>query len=1289
MTRKTLLRTIKATFGRYIAILAIIALGVGFFTGLKSAEPAMRNTAEDYWAELRFYDFQLLSTLGLTEEDVDAFAALDGVTAAEGGYSMDALAEVEGQEETLALQFLSLMEETTLVELTAGRLPESADECLADAYAFTSEDIGKTITLSDANDEDALDTFAVTEFTIVGVAQSSRYISTDRGSTSLGSGTLTGFVYLPKEAFSSEAYHEILLCCELPGSLYSEEYETARDEMEERIKALLEERGLLRYTELRTEGEEELADARQELDDGWAEYEDGRAELDDAAAELADARQELDNGWAEYEDGKAEAEAELADAAAKLTDAWQELDDGWAGYEDGKAEAEASLADAAAELADARQTLDDGWADYEAGKAEAEAELADAEAQLTAAQQELEDALAEVEAGEAQLAAAQTELEESAAQMTAARQELEENEAQLTAARAQLEEGEAALDEQEAALAEQEEQLAQTKAATLEPLEAAVETLTAQAQVLQAELNALEDTEDSTELEAQLAEVQAQLAQAQEALTQAEEAFAASEAELAAAKAQLTAAREALAAQAQELEAGEAALTAGWAEVEAGEAQLAQAQATLEEESQTLAAARAQLESGAATLAEQQAAYEAAKAAAEQELAAALAQLEEGEASYAAGLAEYQDGKAEAEAELADALAQLEEGEAKYADGLAEYEDGKAEAEQKLADALAELEDGEAEYADGLTDYQEAEGDAEQELADALTGLEEGEAAYADGVAELETLKEPTLYTLDRDSNSGYVSYENDIVIVSSIANAFPVFFALIAALVCITTMTRMVNEERTQIGTLKALGYGEGRVSLKYILYAGSAAALGSIAGYFLGSFLLPQVIWMAYAISYGFAPLEYYFSPVMFAGGLLIALVGSVGVTMLACRREFLENPADLIRPKAPSGGKRILLERFTPLWKRLSFLNKVTIRNTFRYKRRMIMMLVGIGGCTALLVTGYGIKDSVANLLNYQYDEIMLYDGAVTLGEGLSEEEYAAVEALLEGESLQYALAYQSSEKVASADGEKEATVIALSAEDAEGLFDLHDGNEAIAWPEAGEAVLTGKLADKLGVQTGDSVTIPLTSGAEVTVTVSGICDNFLNHYVYLSAETAGEEAVNAAYYRTEEDDSAAALATSLRNLDGVSYVSLSAEERALMEASMSSLNYVVLLVVVCAGALAFIVLYNLTNINIMERMREVATLKVLGFHTGETASYVLRENIILSVLGGLLGLGLGKLLHWYVMEQVQVDAMTFEVRVAWVSYRYSFVLTVAFALIANFFMRFKLEQINMAESLKSVE
>ncbi|MCD8126948.1 MAG: ABC transporter permease [Clostridiales bacterium] len=1229
MTRKTLLRTIKATFGRYIAILAIIALGVGFFTGLKSAEPAMRNTAEDYWGELRFYDFQLLSTLGLTEEDVNAFAALDGVTAAEGGYSMDALAEVEGQAETLALQFLSLMEESTLVELTAGRLPESAGECLADADAFTAEDIGKTITLSAANDEDTLDTFAVTEFTIVGVAQSSRYISTDRGSTSLGSGTLTGFVYLPKEAFSSEAYREILLCCDLPGTLYSEEYETARDEMEKRIKALLEERGLLRYTELRTEGESELADARQELDDGWAEY----------------------------EDGKAEAEAELADAAAELADARQELDDGWAEYEDGKAEAEASLAAAAAELADARQEMDDGWADYEAGKAEAEAELADAEAQLIAAQQEIEDALAEVEAGEAQLAAAQTELEESAAQLASARQELEENEAQLTAARAQLEEGEAALDEQEATLAEQEEQLAQAKTATLEPLEAAVETLTAQAQALQAALDALEDTEDATELEAQLAEVQAQLAEAQSALTQAEEAFAASEAELAAAKAQLAAAREALAAQAQELEAGEAALTAGWAEVEAGEAQLAQAQVTLEEESQTLAAARAQLESGAAALTEQWAAYEAAKAAAEQELAAALAQLEEGEAEYA--------------------------------DGLAEYEDGKAEAEQKLADALTELEDGEAEYADGLADYQEAKGDAEQELADALTQLEDGEADYADGVAELETLKAPTLYTLDRDSNSGYVSYENDIVIVSSIANAFPVFFALIAALVCITTMTRMVNEERTQIGTLKALGYGEGRVSLKYILYAGSAAVLGSIAGYFLGSFLLPQVIWMAYAISYGFAPLEYYFSPVMFVGGLLIALVGSVGVTMLVCRREFLENPADLIRPKAPSGGKHILLERFTPLWKHLSFLNKVTIRNTFRYKGRMIMMLVGIGGCTALLVTGYGIKDSVANLLNYQYDEIMLYDGTVTLGEDLSEEEYAAVEALLEGESLQYALAYQSNEEVSSADSGKEATVIALSAEKAEGLFDLHNGDRAIPWPEYGEAVLTEKLADKLGVQTGDNVTIPLTSGAEVTVTVSGICDNFLNHYVYLSEETAGEEAVNAAYYRTDDDNSAAALATSLRNLDGVTYVSLSAEERALMEASMSSLNYVVLLVVVCAGALAFIVLYNLTNINIMERMREVATLKVLGFHTGETASYVLRENIILSVLGGLLGLGLGKLLHWYVMEQVQVDAMTFEVRVAWTSYLYSFALTVAFALIANFSMRYKLDRINMAESLKSVE
>ena len=348
---------------------------------------------------------------------------------------------------------------------------------------------------------------------------------------------------------------------------------------------------------------------------------------------------------------------------------------------------------------------------------------------------------------------------------------------------------------------------------------------------------------------------------------------------------------------------------------------------------------------------------------------------------------------------------------------------------------------------------------------------------------------------------------------------------------------------------------------------------------------------------------------------------------------------------------------------------------------------MMLLGIGGCTALMVTGFGLRDSVANILDYQYDEIQLYDASISFEAGETTQD--EINALLSDRTQDYTFGYQDDVTVYSEQSEKEATVIAVPAAEAGQYFDLHNKSGDISYPGKTEAVVSSKLADKIDVLPGDNVTLNF-GETTVTYTVSGICDNFLNHYVYVSPESIPGFAPNAAYLLEQDEDSGIdRLAAELRSIDGVEYVSIAAEERALMEKSMSAMDYIVILVILFAGALAFVVLYNLTNINIIERIREVATVKVLGFHSGETASYVLRENLMLSVLGGLLGLGLGKLLHWYVMLQVQVDAMTFDVRISILSYLLSFLCTIVFALIANLLMRFKLEKVNMAESLKSVE
>ena len=1102
-TIKMLLRSIRSTLGRFLAIMAIIALGVGFFAGLKSSQPAMISTADVYMSEQSMYDFQLISTLGLTDEDLSAFRRLEGVEGADGAFSVDALAAENGGQE--AYKFMSITGQVCVPSLTEGRMPENDGECLADSMVFSAADIGRTVTISGENDEDTLDGFTRTSFTIVGLAKTPRYISADRGSSSLGSGSIKGFILLLDGAFASEVYHEILLCCGLPGEIYSEEYDAARDRIEPSVKRLLNKCGAQRYRTLRAEADAELDDAQKEIDDGWADYETGAAD----------------------------AQAKLNDSYNKLTDSQRELDDALAKIEDG------------------------------------EKQLDDAEAKIPAG-------LAEIEKNRALL---------------------DEKAQTLASGKAQLEAGYAQLAEQENKLNAGRVQLAALKALTLAPYQAAVDRINGEISATQAAIDVAQSLPFVDEalvaaLTERLAQQQQRLGEAQASLDAKSAEFASQEAEIAAGEQQLAAARAELDAKSAELAAGEQAIADGRAQLDAKEKELKDAQASLPEK----------------------------------------------------------------RAQLKEARAQLEDGAKELKDGWAQYNAGKAEAEQELADARQKLLD------------------AETELADAR--------------AETDDRLKLDLYTLDRESNSGYVTFENDTNIIDGVANAFPVFFALIAALVCVTTMTRMINEERTQIGTLKAMGYSDGAIMGKYLLYSGLSASIGCVAGFFLGTTAIPHIVWMAYNIIYDYARLDFFFSPLMYGASLGAAVLGTVLVTWLACRRELAERPAELIRPKAPAVGRRILLERVRPLWKRLSFLSKVTVRNAFRYRQRVAMMLIGIGGCTALIVTGFGAKDSIANVLDYQYEEISLYDVSVTL----DTEEFAsdaAAAKLWQGSADSFAMTWQDSITLSAGGKDKSTKLVAASEEQLDGIISLHDKNGELPFPGEGEAVITEKLSELLNIGRGDEAVITLDDGETVTVTVTGVCDNYLNHFVYVCPETVGSPQNNTALLRADEGVDAEQLAAHLRAEEGVSYVSSAGQERETMSKSMASLDTVVVLLIVCSGALAVITLYNLTNINIMERIREIATVKVLGFFPNETAAYILRENLMLSALGAALGLLLGKLLHRFVMQMIQVEYMTYDVRIAPLSYFIGFAATMLFAFITNYIMRFKLERVNMAESLKSVE
>ncbi|MDD6036190.1 MAG: FtsX-like permease family protein [Lachnospiraceae bacterium] len=548
----------------------------------------------------------------------------------------------------------------------------------------------------------------------------------------------------------------------------------------------------------------------------------------------------------------------------------------------------------------------------------------------------------------------------------------------------------------------------------------------------------------------------------------------------------------------------------------------------------------------------------------------------------------------------------------------------------------------------------------------------------------------PETYVLTRSENAGYVNFKNDTAIVSGIANLFPIFFILIAMLVCMTTMTRMVDEERTQIGVLKALGYSNGAIMAKYLLYAGSATVIGWTIGFFLCTWGLPQIFWFAYNALYDFAPLSYLFSPLLAGITLLVSLLGILGSTFLSCRKELQSVPAKLIRPRTAKNGKRILLERLTFLWEHLSFLQKITLRNMFRYKRRLIMMLFGISCCAGLVVTGFGVRDSMTRIGSMQYEEVQNYDLEVSFAAG---DEAEVLNCMKEVNGVQESIP-ASFHRVELMGEEVLNSVTLMSFRDKDrlsGFWDFHSGNEKLAYPEKGEALINTKAADRLGLSVGDRVTIRTTDMQSASVTVSGIFDNYIYNYILISEDTYTENfgEWEANKYLLSVDGDAEELSKALIQEEKITSVAQLSTTRENVESALECLDYIILMVVLFSGALAFVVIYNLTNINIAERSREIATVQVLGFYPKETESYVLRENLVLSIVASFIGLPLGVLFHRAVMSFISIDLLDYPLLIKPESYVMALICTVLFACVVNLFMKRQIAKIPMAESLKAVE
>lgn len=768
-------------------------------------------------------------------------------------------------------------------------------------------------------------------------------------------------------------------------------------------------------------------------------------------------------------------------------------------------------------------------------------------------------------------------------------------------------------------------------------------------------------------------------------LEQKKQEMDAGEAQLAATKAQIDAGYDELAAGRTELDEGWSQLNAKKAELAAGRQQLTQGKVYLESSQAELDAAQDQVDDGYAQL-----------ASAKKQLTSARKQLDLGWAELNAS----QDQLADGERQLADGRQQMADARAEIAEGL-----------QQIADAEKEIEENEQKIKDGWEDYEEGKKEAEEEIAegeqkikDAEEELLDAEEKIKDAEEELSRIKFPKWYMDDRSVLQEHTGFGENADRLTNIAQVFPLLFFLVAALISLTTMTRMVEEERTQIGTLKALGYSKLDIAGKYLKYAFLATLGGSVLGVLVGEKLFPWVIIVAYGTMYVYLPkiiLTYHWDYA--AAATAIALICTMGATLSSCIRALQAVPAQLMRPPAPAKGKRVLLEYIPVIWHNLSFSWKSTVRNLMRYKKRFLMTVIGISGCMGLLLVGYGLRDSIMDIAVLQYKELQKYDAMVVLDTDAEAKELEAAEDIVrEDERIdQYKLFYMQSEKIQRTKGTsgKEWSVYVYVPEEMENISEFlcfrdRESEEEYTLTDEG-AIITEKIAKEFDIQAGDSITLSREDGDPVTIPIAQVCENYLSHYLYLTptlyAQLYGEEAkYNSIFFISEKDQSEIEEAgTALLSNDAVLNITYTRTLEGQIDSMLGALDSVMIVLIVAAGALAFVVLYNLNNININERRRELATLKVLGFFDGEVGAYVYRENVILTLLGCVLGCFVGKILHMFIIVTVEVDSCMFGRNIKPESFLIGTVFTVAFSIIVNFVMYFKLKKIDMVESLKSIE
>lgn len=1274
---------IRKSKARFISIFLIVALGVAFFSGIQASSPDMRYSGDAYYEAAKLMDLKIQGTLGLTQRDVKEVSDIDGVELAEGGYSTDVMSGEDDARKVLHLE--SISSNFNLLTADEGRIPEKSGEIFLDKPFAKNRGykIGDTISVSEDGDSELL---KKTTYTVVGIGSSPLYISFNRGNTTLGSGEVSGFGYILPEDFDQEAFTQIYIMVHESGDVisYTDAYDNLIRKIQKRVEGIEKEQCSLRYEEIVAEANEKLDDARKELEDGKKESEE---KLGDAKKKLDDGQKKYEDGKKEYEDGK----QQLSDAKKELTDGKQQLADGRKQIEDGWSQ-----------LNSAKQQVEDGLSQLNAARsqlADSEAQINEKQSELTAGYEQLTAAKQQVSDGEAQLREAEKTLESKQAELDSGREQLEtgkntikETKAALTGQKEQCEAGLVQVSEGESQISSSEEALSGQQA-QLDELTSQKEALSSQAAELQAQYDA---GAEAGKTEEELVELFTQIQTLNGQISAMEEQINAGQAQIDGAQAELTAKKSELAQTRAELESSLGQINEGFSQIKEQEETLSRTEAQLNEGQEELdkgkkeletkkaelSAAKAEIAANQATLDDGQSQLDSARA----QLSSGRQQLEEKQAQLNAGQAEIQANTEK----LTSSQAELDANAQKLLDGEKEIREN----EQKLKDAKKDLEDAKKKLSDGKKEYQDGKKEADDKIAEAQQKIE-------DAQKEVDDIETPEWIISDRNDLPEYSDFGDNAERLKNIGKVFPMIFFLVAALISLTTMTRMVEEQRTQIGTMKALGYGKTSIASKYLSYAFLATVGGSIAGVLFGEKVLPFIIIQAYGIMYwnigDHMQLDYELQYALIASGA--AVICTMGATLFSCAKTLAETPASLMRPPAPKEGKRILIERISFIWKHLSFSWKSSMRNLFRYKKRLFMTIFGIAGSMGLMLVGFGLYDSIMDIAILQYDQIQHYDAMVINDEDATDSQEKDLLKFLDGNSEIDHYTRVQLTKMTAPKEKGSVSIYVYVPENTENFKEdvtLRDrkSHEQYELTDDG-AVICEKTASLIGVKAGDKITLEK-DNRKYKVKITAVTENYMGHYVYMTPscyeKTFGEKPKYSSTVYTMKEDAESDLETfgnAILKYPAALSISYTSSTAGQVERMLGSLGAVIWVLIISAGMLAFVVLYNLNNINITERQRELATLKVLGFYDGEVSQYVFRENILLSFIGILAGAVFGILLHRYVITTVEVDAVMFGRNIKPISFVYSGIITFGFSMFVNMVMHFKLKKINMVESLKSVE